>query len=725
MAIIHVDRLRDYLDRLIGMRSLGADKEGAKDLEEAIDLLNRIAEYCKKEKLSLCDRLPTAAIPLGPSANLETQNKHRGSANRALDLVGLRYRKLTDHPLNKLEEIVGGSAGARLQPPPGETGIGPTGKEKADRPAPSEVRTGELGRHLGFYRRVTGVAERQLLERIKDRQRKPHGPDDWFLPPDVSVVAFEDGKHDEAVELHRLKHFLTAYNDDDEIPNDMPQLIAEWLVSTPVQGPLVHQRFGQFRSAYGDDEQHWAGKHCHYKIPRQRLAGTDCAFVTFHLDPVPQEIVTKYRPLTSTNDENDEKRLSLRNLDDVKLRDLIPHSIPHQHPGDEILFVLHGAVFVELDDTGGRARLMKHDYMHFNAETPHSVWNVSCKEPATVLVIRFFQLSRLGNRRRREDDLREILSGLDTKFESTQEWPRGSPAAHGRKLAEIMSEVAARFDFTYSRYLRIAPWLHSLLDTPQKRAEDEPDQILDILGLSNILRLLILTHESEASFPKELLRKSMGPSRKDLTAEDGDQLNDAFKALANRITTQKPSMAHALSRYLRGQRPAPEPRGLEVLELFANYFNIPRVLLDNALVPPVQRCVVIRNNHRDRIKPPRYTRQDEGVKARYRLPCRALANSDISITVLTLEHGGACRENSHLGYELLVCLDGCVSLEMDGKPPVKCEENEYVHYRSRYSHQVRNVDEGHSEVLVIRFNEDDGSEEAKLLPPGLRSLPGH
>jgi len=509
----------------------------------------------------------------------------------------------------------------------------------------------------------------------------------------------------------------------------MPELMAEWMVSQPSSDSYIRQSLGSFFSPYPDCHEVRVGRHCHYSIPAFRLEGTDSTFVLFELDPVPRKVVKRFERIMMVETAAGKQRVSLRALDNhPELAELVPHSAPHQHPGDELLYVLEGQVFVELDDTGIRTRLKKSDYIHFESEVPHTVWNVSTTDSAKLLVIRFFQLSRVGSRRRREENLRFLMDELETPLEVLGESePRGNPAGHGLRVAKTLTDAGSHLKEIYTRYARIESWLRSTQQLPSSRVTDGPRQILDFVGLSHLLHLMILTDSQDGSFPRHLLRKHLDPEyvhdaeHGDLTAEESAQLIEGLRKLADIVAADDEAKREGFSaqdvfRYFRGQPPEKRPPSVRDLEIFGGHFRIPRVLFDNVLVPPVPRCVVVRDTDRDRIMPPPYTQLgDTGHLSRYRLPCRALASSDIAITFLQLDPGGRSSWNHHMGFEFIYCLTGGVKLLLEDSASnepktIPCTAGEYIHYRSRFRHQIKNDGDEVSDLLVIRFNELDGSE---------------
>jgi quercetin dioxygenase-like cupin family protein len=408
--------------------------------------------------------------------------------------------------------------------------------------------------------------------------------------------------------------------------------------------------------------------------------------------------------------------VSLRALDriDPKARDSIPHSARHRHCGDELIIVLKGCVTVELEDSGTRTRLEQWDYMHFSAEIPHAAYNTSTTEEAEVFVIRFFQLNRVGSRRSREDGLREILEKLAPPSEMP-DFGRSRPEMFA-EAARFLEGAARCFSDVGNIYTKIESWLWRLLENPKIRAEDHPCQILDFVGLGRLLQLSLFLQASERKKPADetqlLLRKYLGSSREEIKSDDLSKFLSMIRKEAHRISIQRYASEKALNeinvgKYLRGEVQTSHFASKDHLEVFARYFDVPRVLFDTCLLPTVPRMVVVRWEL-DHIYPPKYKNPgDCGSGAVYKLPCRVLADSDIAITFLRLPKGTNCAKNRHMGFELVLCLKGAVQIEIGDGKKVDCSQGEYLQYRSRFAHQLHNS--GHEEAIlfVIRFNELD------------------
>jgi hypothetical protein len=98
-------------------------------------------------------------------------------------------------------------------------------------------------------------------------------------------------------------------------------------------------------------------------------------------------------------------------------------------------------------------------------------------------------------------------------------------------------------------------------------------------------------------------------------------------------------------------------------------------------------------------------RGQKGV--RYEIPKRSLACSDVAISWLKLDPGFHTTDNSHPGYELLLPIEGSVSVEyMELKDPRVCTvaaQEHVAHYNSRVRHRIHNTGDGPATMFLVRF----------------------
>jgi quercetin dioxygenase-like cupin family protein len=142
----------------------------------------------------------------------------------------------------------------------------------------------------------------------------------------------------------------------------------------------------------------------------------------------------------------------------------------HQHPGDELLFVLNGTINVQLLDTGVRTELHRGDFIHFYAEQKHSASSTGGSD-ATALVIRFLQLESIGTR-----------YALHSKVTSTGVKAKDFTSRVRRGFAETLIP----FDLTSNN-------------------ENEERMVIDRLGLG---RLLQTAAKAKGFSPADLLKRA-------------------------------------------------------------------------------------------------------------------------------------------------------------------------------------------------------------------------
>lgn len=126
------------------------------------------------------------------------------------------------------------------------------------------------------------------------------------------------------------------------------------------------------------------------------------------LDPVltrPSQdlcLVQSFRDFLEIGEESDPKfgersiyripRRKPANSDSIAVVDLTIEaggkSDSHWHAGEELIFLLHGAVEVLFQDVGLRAKLSTNDYLHFYSEHQHCVLNES-RDSAHLFIVRF------------------------------------------------------------------------------------------------------------------------------------------------------------------------------------------------------------------------------------------------------------------------------------------------------------------------------------------------
>lgn len=451
---------------------------------------------------------------------------------------------------------------------------------------------------------------------------------------------FENGEVGDYHRLSDLQPLIQAYQ--------AKPILVDWMASTP-RSLVVHERLGDFQVFRQEDAA--CGLGCRYLFPKTRLRDVDAALVAVDLAGVPPERRAELDRSGGLHPYVKDGQLA---------REAVPHTDQHTHPGDELLFVVEGTVEVHLRNDGLRERLTQGDYVHFEAEQEHVIWNPS-ESPARVLVIRFYQIKHEGTRRSLIRDLGLVLNNAEDDPQRVQ---------------------------------RVRQWLHQVVSAPAGRADRVPERIVDKEGLARRIEQLAGYRKLNAN------------------------------ALQREFVIQGGSVEH-LDALLRADPRSSER--VESLELLAKVFRIPRVLLDDALVPASPRCVLVR---RDDWVPSSPLARLAGVGARYSLPCRTLAGSDIAINLLELtsqERKGQSPLNDHPGSELVLCLTGEAVLQFGppatarpsakrgtaqgrgprgsaGQGPKHVQAGQFVHYDSSFPHIVLNPCPGTtSRLLVIRF----------------------
>jgi quercetin dioxygenase-like cupin family protein len=149
-----------------------------------------------------------------------------------------------------------------------------------------------------------------------------------------------------------------------------------------------------------------------------------------------------------------------------------------------------------------------------------------------------------------------------------------------------------------------------------------------------------------------------------------------------------------------GQAPIDE---IELEWLARNVYHIEPMLLSDFLFRTFRPSVAVRRPHDwVDVKPDLVGLY--GVS--YQVPCRRLADTDISITSLLLQPGASTPANRHPGHEVIVPLEGAVVVHIDRKDtPVRTGEHLAAHYFSRQIHAVENAGKEPARMLVLRFYE--------------------
>jgi len=135
------------------------------------------------------------------------------------------------------------------------------------------------------------------------------------------------------------------------------------------------------------------------------------------------------------------------------------------------------------------------------------------------------------------------------------------------------------------------------------------------------------------------------------------------------------------------------------IPILAKIYDIESILLYDFLFPAFKYAIAVRKEDM-RIVPEQSKIMEDVV---YKVPCRRLAHSDVTIAVVELKPRASTVMNRHPGCELLRVAKGEVAVELDNKSHPPINEGEYAYYCSRFDHRVYNTGEVPAEVLFIRF----------------------
>jgi quercetin dioxygenase-like cupin family protein len=550
------------------------------------------------------------------------------------------------------------------------------------------------------------------------------------------------GRLRDQVPFSRLKRLVGSFTDG-RIETDMPALMAEWLCAVSEPDDHTHLRLSDFTNPPRDEgEKKEFGVRCKYRNAPTRLTGFECAFVRFELE------ANDNPPSTATGERIDRVTELLRHIHDPKAVENIPRSHLHVHPGDEIVYVAEGTVFVQLENTGIWTPVQEGDFIHFNAEIPHAVWNLGPR-PAVAVIIRFFQLKRHSTRQRQNNtlqDLERLMGGLDKA-------DRGASKLLGGLRA--LDNLSQRIKQAYKLWTEIAPWVHDRTRRPQDRMKTmtADSEVQDVVGLSRFLHSYLRDlPQEEAAGQRGLAKlrdaiKQLEPppegaeKKRDWEAELG-RVADYNAALQTFVDENFEEADRSKVRSCFEGLPVDkgDPPNTRTLEKIAGLFSalLPRVLLDGYIPPNALRVVVVRGAAAQReqllnwVEPSGDDRGTGAEHIHYRIPARTLANSDVSVVLLDLSPGGHSSWNRHPGYEALIPIRGSVEVVLDESPAAAHapgsnpgavvsspaagaiiplngrtpdpDSGSIVVYRSSVPHMVRNAGSVDARVLVIRFN---------------------
>jgi len=467
----------------------------------------------------------------------------------------------------------------------------------------------QLGRLLKAFRDYRRVPRREVLDRF-DELFASHREDLAWVKTDAWLRGRTTDDEGRETRLRKIESGVFIGELDFECTHPLaaacgfPDLMLDPLLSDVANGDELVESVERFQPTHRSN----LPLGCGYAVPQFRLEGTDPAFVRLDLEPA-------------------------------------SHTISHSHPGDELLLVLHGEIEVRLENSGLRTSIGRGDYVHFCSEQPHSAWNLSQRERAVVLVVRFYQLKEGCIRR-------AVARAVDRMHD-----PRAEPS-----MKEFKKTVY--------------PWLYQITRVPDRKLADPPDKLLDPVGLGRLIQMIRRSNKGTVKPAIDQLAKK--------AREQGSKLSyEGIRHLANGVEVERANRKD--------------------LTALANALNVEPVLFYGCLFPPVPNSVVVRKDEDlKQIVPPVFAVPGT---ARYALPIRNLAGSDISLTFLTLGPRGRSPKNHHPGHELIIPLEGEVAVHFKGGGHSRASANEleYAHFRSMREHWVANTGRQDAEVFAIRF----------------------
>lgn len=578
----------------------------------------------------------------------------------------------------------------------------------------------ELGPILASYCQLIDLEPNTVADRLQNARESDQWPFENFNTRGELLQFLNEhfyrGGVQKSVPFASLTKLLAAHDDQDDT-RDVPDLMAEWLTAAPTNKDYLKLTYSNFSTP--NDRLH--GTRTKYSNARYRIEGLEAAFVLFEIEGNTQssKMKCKVEPIQSLSS-------LLRNFQTNEAKH-VPHSNPHVHPGDELIFLLKGSVFIHLENTGVWTPVQQGDYIHYNSEIPHSVWNTA-NEPALALVVRFFQLARHGTRQRQIEvlsNIESLMASLSTSY-SHDNMPRTHLLSRlKRDLTTFIDDSAKSYDL----WTRIAPWVHDRTRAPKEplRNVTKDTMVADLVGLSKFLNSYVANDEHVEKLGIAL----MGELRH-AVAEFQSRLpfQDAYESGNSDALTDPASNISIMSRYKacleafvranfdehdfqavlscfegipRNSREVPA----KILGEIAKVLRLPNVLLDGYLASPALRVVNIRGSNErnsrisDWVEPLQYS---SGKGAQYYLPSRILANSDMLITLLHLNPSGVTDWNHHPGFEVIIPLEGTIYVEFKepDRSSEECSTEGLLIYKSSLIHRV--VSAGRTcEVLVLRF----------------------
>lgn len=327
----------------------------------------------------------------------------------------------------------------------------------------------------------------------------------------------------------------------------------------------------------------------------------------------------------------------------------------HVHPGNELLYIRKGAATLRFPASGMEVALREGDFAHYYSDQPHGM---AASKDVDVVVIRFYQMERLGTRLKAIDAVNDLLPRLTEKgFQLGKD---------DRKLVKNV----------------IGPWFRLYTAQPvwrglQNHERSHTGMILDAVGLRLMLQESVPAGRSNWDI-KELAKRSA-------------ELESPWVGGAS------------LRKIVNG-------RGISSISMdqvtsMSKVFGIPCPLFYPFFFQTVPRCVIVHRDSED-LHELGLTEPEVGDDGSYLMPKRRLAGADSEVVFLKLQAKRSSVPNSHPGFEFVMPLDGNLSVSLDGEAgDIVVKQGSYIQFCSSVEHTIHNTDDSTTTAMIVRSYE--------------------
>jgi quercetin dioxygenase-like cupin family protein len=236
----------------------------------------------------------------------------------------------------------------------------------------------------------------------------------------------------------------------------------------------------------------------------------------------------------------------------------------------------------------------------------------------------------------------------------------------------LVSRPSPRIVNRLVREMKVSAWTEKT-----RQEKGPPEKVLDTYGLAHFLQLLC-----SDSFALE----GRGPTLDDVV---------------NRCEAKQRKFTYSRAKFARLHAGEAQVKRDQLPEL-ADIYGVSPVLFYDFLFPAFRYAVVVGEDNMKEIGPA-FGMLEDGVT--YRVPCRHLAYSDMTIALVELASESRPPENRHPGHELLKVLEGEVTVAFQGAAKGIVKQGEYAVFKSHIKHQVYNHTGKPARMLSFRFLE--------------------